>query len=69
MAPRVPGDDPEALQRLQQLTDAALAHLQLDELLAALLDRTRELLSVDTVAILLHDELRNDLVARAAVGI
>jgi signal transduction histidine kinase len=69
MAPRIPGDDPERLRRLQQLTDAALAHLQLDDLLDALLDRTREMLDVDTVAILLLDEVRAELVARAAVGI
>jgi signal transduction histidine kinase len=60
---------PERLRRLQTLTDAALAHLRLDELLAALLERTRELLEVDTCAILLLDEERDELVARAAVGI
>jgi signal transduction histidine kinase len=57
------------LQRLQGLTDAALAHLHLDELLDALLHRTRDLLEVDTCAVLLLDEERNELVARAAVGI
>jgi len=60
---------PERLRRLQTLTDAALAHLRLDELLAALLERTRELLDVDTCAFLLLDEERDELVARAAVGI
>src|SRR5438477_258718 len=59
----------ERLQRLQALTDAALVHLELDELLAALLERTNELLDTDTCAILLLDEERADLVARAAVGI
>jgi len=63
------GDGSDRLQRLQRLTDAALAHLELNELLAALLARTRELLEVDTAAILLLDELRDDLVARAALGI
>jgi signal transduction histidine kinase len=70
--PRVqtfPGQDPERLGRLQRLTDAALAHLQLDELLDALLERTREMLEIDTVAILLLDERTQELVARAAVGI
>jgi K+-sensing histidine kinase KdpD len=57
------------LRRLQSLTDAALAHLQLEELLAALLERTRDSLGVDTCAVLLLDEEKNDLVARAAVGI
>jgi K+-sensing histidine kinase KdpD len=61
--------DAGRLRDLQSLTDAALAHLDLDELLAALLDRTREILSVDTCAILLLDEEANDLVARAAVGL
>ena len=59
----------ERLRRLQTLTDAALAHLRLDELLGALLERTRELLEVDTCAILLLDEEEGDLLARAAVGI
>jgi signal transduction histidine kinase len=59
----------EHVRRLQSVTDAALAHLQLDELLAALLDRTRQILDVDTCAILLLDEEANELVARAALGI
>ncbi len=57
------------LGQLQQITDAALAHLQLDELLAAVLLRTRAALGVDTCAILLLDEERDELVARAAVGL
>ena len=60
---------PSRLERLQLLTDAALAHLELEGLLDALLDRTRELLEVDTCAILLLDEETNELVARAARGI
>ena len=59
----------ERLRRLQALTDAALAHLELDELLGALLHRTREILEVDTVAVLLLDEATNELVARAASGV
>ena len=61
--------DAERLRRLQLLTDAGLAHLELDALLGALLQRVREVLEVDTVAVLLLDEETNDLVARAAVGI
>src|SRR5690242_9410594 len=61
--------DAQRLRRLQLVTDAALAHLELDELLAALLDRVREALRSDTVAILLLDGDTNELVARAAVGI
>jgi signal transduction histidine kinase len=59
----------DRLRRLQALTDAALAHLELETLLATLLLRIRELLEVDTVAILLLDEETDELVARAAVGI
>jgi GAF domain-containing protein len=59
----------ERLQRLQALTDAALANLDLEELLSSLLGRTRELLEADTCALLLLDEDADELVARAAVGI
>ncbi len=59
----------EHVRRLQSVTDAALAHLQLDDLLAALLERTRQILDVDTCAILLLDEETDELVARAALGI
>jgi signal transduction histidine kinase len=54
--------------QLQLVTDAALAHLELDELLAALLERTREILDVDICAVLLLDPDRNELVARASIG-
>ncbi len=63
------GSISERVRRLQSVTDAALAHLRLDELLAALLDRTRQILEVDTCAILLLDEETNELVAHAALGI
>jgi len=61
--------DTERLRRLQALTDVALAHLELDDLLGALLASTREILEVDTAAVLLLDEGTNELVPRAAVGI
>jgi signal transduction histidine kinase len=61
--------DADRLRRLQALTDAALSSLELDELLAVILDRTRSALDADTCAILLLDEDANELVARAAVGI
>jgi signal transduction histidine kinase len=61
--------DTDRLQKLQALTDAALAHLELDALLPTLLLRTRDILGVDTCAVLLLDEETNELVARAAVGI
>jgi signal transduction histidine kinase len=63
------GSSAEHVRRLQSVTDAALAHLRLDELLEALLERTRLILDVDTCAILLLDEETNELVARAALGI
>jgi putative methionine-R-sulfoxide reductase with GAF domain len=51
------------------VTDAALSSLALDDLLEELLIRVRDALSADTVAILLLDEERNELVARAAKGL
>ncbi len=63
------GSKAEHVRRLQSVTDAALAHLRLDDLLVALLERTREILEVDTSAILLLDEETNELVAHAALGI
>jgi signal transduction histidine kinase len=61
--------DGDRLRKLQAFTDAALAHLDLDVLLPTLLLRIREILEVDTCAVLLLDEESNELVARAAVGI
>jgi signal transduction histidine kinase len=61
--------DAERLQRLQSVTDAALSHLELDDLLRELLRRIGDILEADTVAILLLDEQRQELVARAAVGL
>jgi signal transduction histidine kinase len=57
------------IESVQAVTDAALAHLELEELLMALLRRTKEILDVDTCAILLLDAERDELVARAAIGI
>ncbi len=59
----------EQLQAIQSVTEAALAHLQLDDLLAALLDRISEVLTVDTAAILLLQEDQQVLVPYAAKGI
>jgi signal transduction histidine kinase len=61
--------DAERFRRLQLVTDAALAHLELDQLLGELLVRIRDALEADTVAILFHDDQRNELVAGAAVGL
>src|SRR4051812_35730002 len=59
----------DRLQRLQAVTDAALAHLEVEELLRVLLPRIRDILGADTCAVLLLDEATDELVARAAVGI
>ncbi len=61
--------DAERLRRLQLITDAALAHLDLDELLPELLTRIRDALETDTAAVLMLDETRDELVARSAVGL
>ena len=57
------------LRTLQTITDAALAHMGLDEMLGALLDRVRAALETDTAAILLLDHESDELVARAARGL
>ena len=57
------------IRGLQRLSDPALSELGLEEFLDELLNRVRDTLSVDTVAILLLDQATNQLVARAAKGI
>ena len=59
----------ERLRRLKWVTEAALAHLSIADLLAALLERVQSLLEVDTVAVLLLDAAAEQLVATAARGI
>src|SRR5436305_7462161 len=59
----------ERIEHVQAVTDAALAHLEVDELLQVLLPRIRDILRTDTCAVLLLDEEANELVARAALGI
>ena len=62
----------EALDRLgdvQRVTDAALAYLDLEELLNELLSRVRDILSVDTAAVLLVEDDGRTLAARAAKGL
>jgi serine phosphatase RsbU (regulator of sigma subunit) len=59
----------DQMRRLQRVTDAALAHLAVDDLLEELLIQVRDALSADTAAILLLDEKRGELVARAAKGL
>lgn len=57
------------LAALQKVTDSALAHLSLDELLSESLERIREVLNVDTVAILLLQAEGDELLAWAARGL
>ena len=57
------------LERLQAVTDVALAHLELGPLLDELLTRIRALVGADTSAVLLLDRERSELVARAAAGL
>lgn len=62
-------DEQDAVESLQRVTSAALADLDLDDLLSELLDRTTDILDVDTAAILLLEEDRGVLAARAAKGL
>src|SRR5262245_51209096 len=59
----------EQLRRIQSVTDASLAHLEIDELLDTLLERTRDILDADTAAVLLIDRAAREMVATAAKGI
>ena len=59
----------DRVRSVQKVTDGALAHLSLDELLAELLDRVRDVMKVDTVAILLLESDGDELVAWAARGL
>src|SRR4051794_6713040 len=58
-----------ALEALLSVSDAALAHLSLDDLLAELLERMTAILHADTAAFLMLDEAAGELVATAAKGI
>ena len=58
-----------ALEELRSITDAALAHLTLDDLLRELLNRIAAIVDCDTAAILLLEEGSQTLRARAAKGI
>jgi serine phosphatase RsbU (regulator of sigma subunit) len=59
----------ERLRRIEWVTESALAHLSIADLLAVLLERVQSLLEVDTVAVLLLDAAAEQLVATAARGI
>lgn len=59
----------ETIKRLQTVTDTALQHLAVDDLLNELLVRVREVLDVDSVAILLLSEDGEHLTLSAGVGL
>jgi PAS domain S-box-containing protein len=65
--------DAEAVSRqlgaLQKVTDAALSYLSLNDFLSELLNRIRNILQVDTVAILLLERKGDQLIAWAARGL
>ncbi|AEV83374.1 cyclic diguanylate phosphodiesterase [Actinoplanes sp. SE50] len=67
MPPRI--NDDERIRRFEAVTDAALSRLDVSDLLDELLDRVRDLLDVDTAAVLLLDEHAQQLVATAAKGL
>ena len=57
------------LEQLEALTDSTLTRLDLEDLLVELLTRVREILDVDTAAVLMLAEDSDQLVATAACGI
>lgn len=59
----------EQLRRIESVTDAALAHLDVEALLDALLVRVRDALGTDTAAVLLIDAETNELIATSATGL
>jgi serine phosphatase RsbU (regulator of sigma subunit)/anti-sigma regulatory factor (Ser/Thr protein kinase) len=67
-----PATAEEAVTRLedvQRVTEAALAYLDLDDLLAELLQRLTDILEADTAAVLLVEDDGQMLAARAAKGL
>jgi phosphoserine phosphatase RsbU/P len=59
----------ERLQDIESITDVALVQLDVEDLLDELLVRIREILDVDTAAVLLIDRVAGELVATAASGL
>jgi serine phosphatase RsbU (regulator of sigma subunit)/anti-sigma regulatory factor (Ser/Thr protein kinase) len=57
------------LEAVQRVTEATLAYLDLDDLLAELLNRVTEILGSDTAAVLLVEDDGRTLAARAAKGL
>jgi phosphoserine phosphatase RsbU/P len=59
----------DRLRDIQSITDVALSRLDEHDLLAELLERTRETLEADTAAVLLLDYSSGQLIATAAAGL
>jgi PAS domain S-box-containing protein len=59
----------DRMRRVQTVTDVALSHLSMDDLLTELLTRIRDAMNVDTVAILLLESEGDELRAWAARGL
>jgi len=59
----------DRLRAIQSITDAALSRLDDHDLLAKLLDRTRDALQADTAAVLLLDSPSGQLIATATAGL
>jgi serine phosphatase RsbU (regulator of sigma subunit)/anti-sigma regulatory factor (Ser/Thr protein kinase) len=64
-----PSVSEERRDNLLSITDTALAYMSVEDMLGELLGRIRDGLEVDTAALLLLDEDRGVLVARAARGL
>jgi phosphoserine phosphatase RsbU/P len=64
-----PGSIEERLRAIQSITDAALSRLDDREMLAELLERTRDALQADTAAVLMLDFASGQLIATAAAGL
>jgi anti-sigma regulatory factor (Ser/Thr protein kinase)/putative methionine-R-sulfoxide reductase with GAF domain len=65
----MPAAEDYRLRRIEAVTDAALAHLDVEDLLVELLDRVRELLAVETATVLLLDSSSQQLVVTVARGL
>ncbi|MGH3670879.1 MAG: GAF domain-containing protein [Pseudonocardiaceae bacterium] len=63
------GADDHRLRGIESVTDAALAYLDVEDLLVELLDRVRELLEVDTATVLLLDPSSQQLAVTANRGV
>ena len=64
-----PDGSEDRLRDLRLVTDAKLGRLDVEELLAELLRRVRDILDADTASVLMVDDSSHQLVARAACGL